>query len=269
MATFLDVKNGKVHYLKFGRGTQILIAFHGFADNAEMLSPFGKYLGEDYTIFAIDLPFHGKTIWSKNEYAPSDIQEIITSILIKSGCLSYDLLGFSLGGTIILSTLPLLEVPPERVLLLAPGGVKVRGMSSVFPMPLVGRKFFYKVIQRPGWLISSTSFLTKLGVLHSFFIRYFKAHLREPEKRNRLFFTWYALASFPVNIQRVIDFVQKKQIRVLILLGKRDKVIDEGAIQRVFNGKTGFELLRLDSSHQMLSDRVAKVLFEKLTAKGE
>ena len=256
----ITTKKGRVHYLKYGQGPKTLIAFHGFADNAEMFAPFGEMLDDIYTIYAIDLPFHGQTTWQKNDYAASDINEIILEVLQLTHCLSYDILGYSLGGTIILSVLAEIDEPPDRIILLAPGGVKVRGLSNTFPMPMLGRKIAYFLTEKPSWLVAVVSFLTKVGLIHNFYVRYVKAHMRTTKNHKRLFYTWFALSHFPVNIRRVVNTCQSKSISMLILTGSRDKVVDSQALRQAFGSRAGFKVVELEQNHLMLNKKVAETL---------
>ena len=267
MEHYLHIAQGRVSYQKMGKGSRILIAFHGFADHAGMFEPFADVPGDNYTIYAIDLPFHGETQWHQTYYTPKDINGIINAILEKESCLSYDLLGYSLGGTIILSMLGRFGEAPERIFLLAPGGVKVRGLSSGFSIPLWGKKVIYQITKNPNWLIALVGFLTKIGLLNSFYIRYIKAQMRLPEKHKRLLYTWYALSFFKVDKARVIEAVKRKEIQVTILLGDRDKIIDGAAIRQAFGLQPLFTIINVENNHLMLNESVAAVLAKNVLGK--
>lgn len=264
MEDYLDISGGRVFYQKMGNGFKSLIAFHGFADHAGMFESFAETLGKHYTIYAIDLPFHGKTQWSQTDYSPKNINAIIVAVLKKANCLSYDLLGYSLGGTIILSMLGQFDEVPERIFLLAPGGIKVKGLSSGISIPLWGKRVIYKLTKNPNWLIVLVSFLTKIGLLNSFYIRYIKAQMRLPEKHQRLFYTWYALSFFKVKTAKVLEVVTKQKIPVTILLGNRDKIIDGAAIKGAFGQQSFFTIINIEQNHLMLNELVARVLAENV-----
>ena len=57
-------RNTAIHYLSMGSGKQILIALHGYGDNAALYKVLLPSLGNRYTIYAIDLPYHGRTRWA-------------------------------------------------------------------------------------------------------------------------------------------------------------------------------------------------------------
>ena len=264
MEYYFDLPKGRVFYRKMGRGARTLIAFHGFADEGALFAPFAESMSDYYTIYAIDLPFHGQTEWKGDLYKPADINRIITLILERVNCLSYDLMGYSLGGTIILSMMGNFIESPERLLLLAPGGVKVRGLSGLSLVPLWAKKVIYRMTKNPNWLIALASLLNRIGLLHSFYIRYIKAHFREPQKRKRLLYTWYSLSFFRVDLQKVIEETEKKEIPVIIVLGSRDKIIDGVVVKNTFEHQKYFTILEVDNNHLMLNERVAGVLSDFL-----
>src|ERR1035437_4038700 len=53
------------HFHQFGNGAKLLLCFHGYGEMAGSFLFLEKSLGKEYTMIAIDFPFHGKTNWQE------------------------------------------------------------------------------------------------------------------------------------------------------------------------------------------------------------
>ena len=102
---FLEYGNSKVHFLKFGNGEKLLIALHGFGDHASVFLPLEPALKKDYTVYALDLPYHGQTQWQGDSFSKKNVIGLFEFILKREQKKRFDLMGFSFGGRIILSSL--------------------------------------------------------------------------------------------------------------------------------------------------------------------
>ncbi len=139
--TFLTYKNSSVRYLSFGNGDKLLIALHGFADNGAAMFPIlESVLGEQYTVYAIDLPYHQETIWKEKYYSKKDMAALIQMILDKANKTRFELMGYSMGGRIALGLLPLFANQLDRLFLLASDGLPEGKIIHAHIMPLWFRK---------------------------------------------------------------------------------------------------------------------------------
>ena len=126
----LSYKNSTIGYYRFGSGTQIAFCFHGYGEEALLFEFLGKYAGTEFTFYAIDLPFHGKTIWQEGlNFSASDLLQIIVKVLEQhndpfqsafSDNIKFSLIGYSLGGRIALSLYECIPDKIEKLILLAP-----------------------------------------------------------------------------------------------------------------------------------------------------
>src|SRR5688572_21164559 len=100
---FLQFKNSRICYYCFGSGPQKVVCFHGYGEESNSYGFLEKYAGDQYTFYALDLPFHGKTEWNEGlVFSHSDLQQILSSVLadneqVATGKQQLSLLGFSLG----------------------------------------------------------------------------------------------------------------------------------------------------------------------------
>ncbi len=85
-------------------------------------------LDQDFTLFAVDLPFHGATEWCEGlDFTPLQLMDILEQILAEHGCQQrmVSLLGYSMGGRIALSIMNQFGLRLGCVVLLAPDGLRL------------------------------------------------------------------------------------------------------------------------------------------------
>ena len=77
----------------------LLVLLHGFTQTSSCWGPFGTLLGHTRTIMAVDLPGHGASA-----ACSADLDETAQLVLESVGSDNFDLLGYSLGGRVALTT---------------------------------------------------------------------------------------------------------------------------------------------------------------------
>ena len=118
----------EIQYRITGTGNDVVIAFHGYGEDASSFMILKDYLPPNITLISISLPLHGETNWNQYPYfKPLDVLSVIEQILKENNYPTdtFSVAGYSLGGRICLK---LLEIYPERInhtLLLAPDGIKM------------------------------------------------------------------------------------------------------------------------------------------------
>ena len=85
----------------------LLVLLHGFTQTGSCWGPLGARLGRTHTILAVDLPGHGGS-----SGVSADLEETAELVLATTGTDRFDLLGYSLGGRVALTTA---LASPERI----------------------------------------------------------------------------------------------------------------------------------------------------------
>lgn len=249
-SSFLDLdKDCRVHCLRFGRGSELMIALHGFGDSGRFFLPLAQSLGARYTVYAVDLPYHGLTAWPASGYHSKDIEAIVGVILAREGKQTFSWLGFSFGGRIILSTLGRFAGRLNAVFLIAPDGLGTRGMAlpSIIPAPL--RRIWAGGLQDPGWLLRLAGHLHRRRLIDSFTLRFLRHHLGADERRRCLLRTWMSLDHFTVRPQQVRRRLRAHEFPTVIILGRNDRLISIPAVQRLASHLSQVNVVILDGDH--------------------
>jgi pimeloyl-ACP methyl ester carboxylesterase len=142
----LHFRNSEIGYYRFGSGPKPAICFHGYGEEAGIFSFLSKYAGDHYTFYSVDLPFHGKTEWKDGLiFTPQDLEQITLKILeqnniqLQTSGIKLTLIGFSLGGRAVLTLYQSMPDNIEKLVLLAPDGLKVNSWYWLSTQNLAGK----------------------------------------------------------------------------------------------------------------------------------
>lgn len=97
----LDLNLSALVFGQWPTNKKVIIALHGWLDNANSFLPMAQYL-TDYTVIAIDLPGHGKSDWlpKPQAYHFLDNVNFLYQIVNELGLKNCNLMGHSMGGAI-------------------------------------------------------------------------------------------------------------------------------------------------------------------------
>jgi pimeloyl-ACP methyl ester carboxylesterase len=262
---FISFGSSRLHYHRWGRGDKLLLCFHGYGESAVSFAFLAETLGDEFTILAIDLPYHGKTEW--NEYpatvAPStstfsatssapagcstlsdtstasgsgqtlpftvdhllSILETLLSTLDIPAITHWYLMGYSMGGRIALS---LLQAAPDRVarlILVAPDGLRVNPWYWLATQTLPGRLLFRYTMFHPGWFFFVLRTGNALKLVNRSIYKFVAHYIDNPGIRHELFMRWTGLRKFRPHLPVIKDIILQRRLPVRILYGRFDRII--------------------------------------------
>ena len=220
----IKTAKGTWNYLKWGQGEQLLFALHGFARKASSFQALGEAFAAHFTIIAPDLPFHGKTAW-KDSFDANDLHAFITQTLKMEQKESYSLLGYSLGGRLALGSLPLLKDRIVQLYLAAPDGLDTAYGFWVERMPLSWKRFLYKSLKNPAWLLRLARTVNCLWLIDRWTLLYLERQLGDAKRKERLFKTWYYLSNFSFSLKEVKKTIQEMDTLIHFYWGKHDQIL--------------------------------------------
>ena len=253
---------GEVAFRKFGSGPRLLVAFHGFSENSAAFAELGETLSGSCTLYAIDLPFHGSTLWQDGDYRPGQLATVVRAILEKAGSRRFEAVGHSLGARLWLHLLPEFPDQVKGLYLLAPDGLQTRWMSLVEWMPAGFRRGFIPFLSHPGWLLSLAEALHRTRLIDRFLLQYLRVHLSEAGRRRRLLHTWLALSHFRLSKGNARCLIRQAGIPVLALLGNKDQLVKPETIRHALKGLDNVRIEEINATHRSVC-RVAAPWIER------
>jgi len=128
----IESGDSSIDYYYSLNGNIPLICFHGYGEDAGSFLFLEKALPPGYSLFAINLPFHGQTSWDEKEtFSAARLAGILRLMLDKHFIPLYPdhqplvLAGYSLGGRVVLSLYEQIAGDVQKLVLLAPNGLKI------------------------------------------------------------------------------------------------------------------------------------------------
>jgi pimeloyl-ACP methyl ester carboxylesterase len=258
---FVVYKGSTIHYSRFGTGGKWLFCFHGYGEEGSSFYILEESLGKEYTLIAIDMPFHGTTEW-KDELliTTADLTAIIDSIIGASENL-ISLIGYSMGGRIALSLLETIPERIERVVLLAPDGLHINFWHWLSTRTKVGSRIFRYTVNKPQILFSMMRLSNKVGILNKSIYKFTHYYLEEEESRLLLFKRWTTMRRLTAEIHRLKDVIYQYRIPVRLLFGAYDKIILHKRARYFAEGIEELVTINIiETGHQLLKHKNADII---------
>lgn len=258
----------QIHFLKFGSGKEKLIALHGYGDNAELYLNIASVLAKKYTVYALDLPFHGKTNWNKTaSFSPDDLAALIETLCESEQIKRFSLMGYSMGGKIAIALVPNFAKCLNSFFLIASSGLKMPFFYSLVenaPVWLVKKAEVW--IDEPHSLFQMLKTARKLKLVSPFVHRFTRRLTNSTSRRQRLFNIWVILRHFNSNTTEIQRFLNRFGVKTLLFFGKKDDIAPPSAAQHFAKKLDKCSLYMINTNHnifnQDLRDNLQKALYD-------
>ncbi len=253
-------------YLDSGDGDVLWLSFHGYAQEAVIMHHFMQNLRPNARILSFDLPLHGDTvITKKKDISSSDVGELMVFALRETGFAKCSLAGFSLGGKMVLKMIEVAPGKVDRMLLIAPDGLRVNPLYWLATNTTIGKLLFELVIAYPQPFLWTSSALAKLGLMDKRIHVFVTAQMGTYEKRKKVLDTWLTFRNITPSLDQVRKRIWRYQIRPTLVFGKRDRVIHPKLATKLSgdNCKTA-KVIMLDAGHNLITKEIALRLKQEL-----
>ncbi len=251
---------GQLKYSKFGRGSEILLAFHGFGQNKKNFEQWGEVLGDQYMIYAFDLFYHGESERTYGRLTKEEWADYLQDFLVRENIHSFSCLGFSLGGRFAIATS--LQVPDQviELILIAPDGIFLTVWFKLATTPIL-RNIFKYVMLNPDKLESLIQFHEKTRIGNQYVADFVRKEMGSSENRRRVYLSWNHFKSLGFRRKELIQKFRSSSFKRRIILGSKDHIIKPGGILPIIEKMEGFQVDILERKHHQLMDpEVAKLL---------
>jgi len=263
-----------ITYLKFGSGTKILIAFHGFGQDASVFYNIEPAIGKKFTIYTINLFHHGGSCFPNDKDPNSPISPEwnlawFEQFLQKHNIQQFSLMGYSLGGRVALMYMQQMPQRIESMILLAPDGIKKSFWYHYATQNPRGKKLFKRVVERPDLFFNLVKYLRMMGILSKKMEKFTKAQFGDEERRKKVFHVWNAYSHLLPRVSASRKILREYKIPAVIFTGRYDPVLNPqigSILTHDMDGLIQWHIL--DSGHDLLKpaycDSIHSILFDKL-----
>ncbi len=262
---YLQVGNERMHFLKWGSGPRLLLAFHGYGEEAASFRPLQQYLETGYNCYIFDLPHHGKSNWTDDTLLETtDLIMALKGLMERESVTMASLLGYSMGGRVCLGILEQMPHQIQQVTLLAADGMARDFYYHFFTRNFLGKRMFRHMLTKPAAYFKTLDLLRGLKLLDESRYKFVMHYLGTEKSRRQLSQIWPAMSDMMPDVEKVKGFISRFRIPVHIFMGKFDRVMPPGLAE---NFKSGLETVHLhivEKGHGILDQDNAPLIAQTL-----
>lgn len=262
---FYTYNKSKFYYRQFSSGPKLLFCFHGYGRDSYTFGFLGKLLATKYTVVAIDAPHHGHTQWDDPVFRPKDLVQVLEGIrkALGKGDEKISLVGFSMGGRIALHMTQVLREKIERVVLIAPDGLKFNFWQWFSTHTWLGHKLFDYTIHHPAWFLRVIGFIEKKHLLSRNITNFVRYYFDDNEERFILYRRWIIMRKFKPHLSSLKRVINKHKIAVRMLFGSYDRVIHYASGHRFLERIEQYASVKIiEAGHDLLREWHANTIAE-------
>jgi pimeloyl-ACP methyl ester carboxylesterase len=255
----LPLLDEQIHITQIGSGKQLMFAFHGYGLQASVFEQYRDVLSA-YTIIAVDLPFHGNTNWKSESITMSHLSVLIKHYMVLLNVQQYALMGYSLGGKICMNIVQHFPTEVAKLILLAPDGLTHNRLFDFATYNERGKKIFRYAVRKPKYFITTIQVLEKIKIIPERNKDFYLQQLNNRQIRLSLYKIWNSFNQLRHDIPTVIQYINYYHIPVLLIMGKRDKLIKHTIGAKFAARIKDIQFVSLAKGHQLLDQSLSPYL---------
>ncbi|CAN5589082.1 hypothetical protein BH09BAC4_BH09BAC4_10720 [soil metagenome] len=257
-------EGNRLSYQKQGTGRSMLLAFHGFGQSSLAYKSFNSLAGNQFTVFAIDLFFHGNSQYvSRKLLTKSDWQRLIGAFLQDQSIHRFSLIGFSLGGRFALATVEAFADRLDQLILIAPDGITRNGWYSLATNSGVGRWLFRYLLRHLPMLTAIGHTMTQLGLLNRTVMRFAEISLGTSEQRDLVYRSWTQFRLIHPSLKTIDNLLDTYPVQVRFFTGAFDRLVPGTYISPLTKRLRHYELTVFKTGHNHLIELTAEKLSQE------
>ncbi|NNM16193.1 MAG: alpha/beta hydrolase [Bacteroidia bacterium] len=255
----LTISGWPVSFTKYGSGKELLFAFHGYGQSAQVFKSFKEIIGNKYTIVSFDLLFHGelagKTIPSAY-LTRNNLKEQIQYFLDAHSCKTFSVIGYSLGGKLAMNCLEIFPENIHKLVLMAPDGIKVNPFYKFVTRTSLGKSIYQFTINSPGIVFFINRLSHALGFINQKVFRFVNDSLESKDKRQKVFDAWLVYSRMLPDIDKIAPLINQHKINVKLFFGQYDSIIHPKKGKKLINKLENKSVVEvLDTGHNLFTER--------------
>ena len=175
----------------------------------------------------------------------------------------FSLMGYSLGGKIVLQLVELFPEKVTTVFLFAPDGIRNNWSNGFVTRNKIGKTIYRRVIQNPSRFLRLVKMLQNMNLLHEKLSDFLHHTMSSREKRQQVWDVWTCFRDIKPDIRNIQEIINKKSIHAHLFFGKSDRVIPPTIGKKFLRRLTNKNSLHvIEMGHVMLKDKLNDYLIE-------
>ncbi len=266
LSAYIQLGSERLHYLQTGTGKRVLLAFHGYGEDAHIFSAIEPYLTAEFTLLSFDLPHHGSSQWGDSPVNKKQLVLLVDTVRKQYGVEKVSLLGYSLGGRVCLSIVESIPESIERTTLLASDGLVKNSYYSFFTGNPVGKKIFRSMLEKPAPYFKIMDWLHNRNLVHPSRYKFAMLSLGSPESRSHLLNVWPAMRLLVPAQARLKRAIKDHNIPVALFMGANDKIMPPRLAEQFKDGLPTVQLHIVERGHRVFDHENAAQIAKTLLA---
>ncbi len=252
---YIHTAQGALHYTQAGQGSRLVLCFHGYGDDAAQFQLLQKELAGICTVVSVSLPHHGCSKWDDEPLQPASLIEAVEKLCVIAHAQQLILAGYSIGGRVCLKLAELMPGKIDKIVLLAPDGLRFNWFYDLVTMNVFGKRLFRDFLQNPSrymWLLKAAR---KLHIISEHRYTFGMRYINTPESRELLLRIWPCMRLLVPDDKKLKEVLNSHSIPVTLFMGKYDRVIPLKLAHVFCKGVPAAKLVILDKGHRILDEQ--------------
>lgn len=165
----------------------------------------------------------------------------------------------------ILSLFELIPDKIEKIILLAPDGLKVNFWYWLSTQTWAGNRFFALTMKHPGWFFGFLKLLNKLKLVNASIFKFVNYYIGDKNIRLLLYRRWTTLRKIKPAINTIKPLIKKYNTPVRLVYGMHDRIILSSVGEKFRKGiEEQCRISLIHSGHQVLHEKHVKEILPAL-----
>jgi pimeloyl-ACP methyl ester carboxylesterase len=261
----LSYKASLISYYRFGNGPVPVLCFHGYGEDASSFRFLEDTSTQQFSFHAIELPFHGNTVWNDGlNFTVFDLEEIIKQLRLPTDAKPI-LMGYSLGGRVALTLYQQSPGSYSKLILIAPDGLLMNPWYWLSTQTFLGNRLFRFTMHHPGWFFFVIKMMNRTGQVNASVFKFVNAYIGNPDLRFALYSRWTVLRKLRPDLKKIRSLIREHQIPVNLIYGKYDRIILPVRGEKFRKGIEEYCSIKvLNGGHQILQKKYIAAIIEAL-----
>ncbi|MEZ5016584.1 MAG: alpha/beta hydrolase [Flavipsychrobacter sp.] len=257
------IKTGEeqLHYIKYGEGDKLLIAFHGYGDDASFFAPLAECMDKEYSVISFNLPHHSESQWSPLKlWEKEALNELIANILRLFNVEYFSLLGYSIGGRVCMSVLEQYGDKVDRLVLIASDGLRFNWFYYWLTRTVTGKFIFKSFLTNPALYMPLIDVARKVKLLNEGKYKFAMKYISSEVDRRFLLNVWMTMSKLIPDVGKTKQIIRNEKIATEVFMGRYDKVIPARYALAFAEGVGSAEVTILEKGHRIFdSETLPKI----------
>jgi len=259
----IKYKNSVVSYSRFGSGSDLMIAFHGYGQHAYDFEYFDSVWGGKFTTLSISLFFHDGSYWNEaNMLSTSDLSEIISLITISEEVTykKISFCSFSFGFIPAHICVKLFKESCEYFIILSAPPKEFYYLLKFASKTIIGKRLFSFLKDNRRISLKILKLLRNLTIIGRSQFSFLSIYTESGERLQKVYNTINCYCQLIPDFNSLKNVLDTSDVKTICISGRKDKITPSASMITFVNKLLKKEVFITTDSHKLQSEETSKVI---------